>query len=105
VKNIVMDGHEANDIRQQVEKILRGLGNPPSPLNLDDVRELLKLDRRYFSGDDQSAVREVVSRLMVAGKQLLRLSLGALKPATRGRVQNQQVNGRSVNVYSSGRYA
>jgi hypothetical protein len=38
MKNIVMDGHEANDIRQQVEKILRGLGNPPPPLNLDDVR-------------------------------------------------------------------
>jgi hypothetical protein len=33
------------------------------------------------------------------------MSLGALKPATRGRVQNQQVNGRSVNVYSSGGYA
>lgn len=84
MKNIVMDGHEANDIRQQVEKILRGLGNPRPPLNLDDVRELLKLDRRYFSGDDQSAVREVVSRLMVAGKQLLRrptLLFDAIKKA------------------------
>jgi hypothetical protein len=49
MKNIVMDGHEANDIRLQVEKILRGLGNPSPPLNLDDVRELLELDRRYFS--------------------------------------------------------
>ena len=38
-----------------------------------------------------------------ASKKLL--SLGALKPATRGRVQNQQVNGRSVNVYSAGGYS
>ena len=29
------------------------------------------------------------------------LSVGALKPATCGRVQNQQVNGRSVKVYSA----
>lgn len=72
MKNIVMDGHEANDIRQQVAKVLRGLGNPEPPLCLDDVRELQRLDRRYFSGNDQTAVREVVSRLMVAGKQLLR---------------------------------
>lgn len=33
MKNIVIGGHEANDIRQQVEKVLRGLGNPqPSPI-------------------------------------------------------------------------
>ena len=72
MKSTVIDGHEAHDIRQQVNKVLRGLGNPDPPLSLDDVRELLKLDRRFYSGNDQSAVREVVSRLMVAGKQVLR---------------------------------
>ena len=71
MKHPVMDGHEAHDIRQQVTKVLRGLGNPSPPLSLDEVRELLNLDRRYFSSNDQSAVGEVVSRLMVAGKQLL----------------------------------
>ena len=33
------------------------------------------------------------------------VSLGALKPATRGRVQNQQVNGRLANDYSAERYS
>lgn len=28
MKSIVIDGHEAHDIRQQVKKVLRGLGNP-----------------------------------------------------------------------------
>ena len=72
MKSILIDGHEANDIRQQVKKVLRGLGSPEPPLSLDNVRELLKLDRRYYSGTDSSAVREVVSRLMVAGKQILK---------------------------------
>lgn len=72
MKSIVIEGHEAHDIRQQVNKVLRGLGNPAPPLSLDDVRELLKLDRRFYSSTDQWAVREVVSRLMVAGKQILR---------------------------------
>ena len=72
MKNIIIDGHEAHDIREQVSKVLRGLGNPEPPLQLDEVRELLRLDRRFYSGTNQSAVREVVSRLMVAGKQILR---------------------------------
>ena len=37
------------DIEGQVDKILRGLGYPEPPLNLDDVRALLKLDRQYYS--------------------------------------------------------
>lgn len=68
MKNIIVSGHEAEDIEQQVSKILRGLGNPEPPLSLDDVRELLRLDRQFYSSSDQSAVREVVSRMMVAGK-------------------------------------
>ena len=69
MKNIIVDEYEAQDIEEQVSKILRGLGNPEPPLSLDDVRELLRLDRQFYSGSDQSAVREVVSRIMVAGKQ------------------------------------
>tara|TARA_A100001391_G_scaffold199723_1_gene183211 strand:+ start:2233 stop:2976 length:744 start_codon:yes stop_codon:yes gene_type:complete len=72
MKNIIVDGHEAEDIEEQVSKILRGLGNPEPPLSLEDVRELLRLDRKFYSSSDQSAVREVVSRLMVAGKQVIK---------------------------------
>ena len=69
--NTLVDGHEAADIELQIEKILRGLGNPEPPLSLDGVRELLRLDRQYYSSEDQTAVREVVSRLIVAGKQVI----------------------------------
>ena len=71
MKNIIVTGYEAQDIQKQVGKVLRGLGNPDPPLKLEEVRELLRLDRRFYSSNDQSAVREVVSRLTVAGKQIV----------------------------------
>jgi len=61
----------AIDIDKQVNKILRGLGNPSPPLRLADVRELLRLDLGYYSATDTGLLRETVSRLMVAGKQVL----------------------------------
>lgn len=72
MKNILIGGHEAQDIQQQIDKVLRGLGRPEPPLRLEDVRELLRLDRRFYSSQNQSAVREVVSRLMVSGKQIVK---------------------------------
>lgn len=71
MKNIPVDGYEAKNIGQQIEKVLRGLGSPDPPLNLDDVRELLRLDRQYYSSSDSSFVLDIVSRLKVAGKQIL----------------------------------
>jgi hypothetical protein len=71
MKSIIVDGHEAEDIGLQVQKVLRGLGNPEPPLRLADALELLRLDRAYYSSENQGAIREVVSRLMVAGKQIL----------------------------------
>jgi hypothetical protein len=61
----------AVDIRRQAQKILRGLGNPEPPLNLDNVRLLLQLDRHYYSSQDDGLFRERISRLKVAGKQVL----------------------------------
>lgn len=59
----------AADIDAQVEKILRGLGHPEPPLDLHLVRELLRLDRQFYSSSDTGWLREKVSRLRVAGLQ------------------------------------
>ena len=56
------------EIDAQVSKILRGLGNPDPPLDLEQVRTLLRLDVGYYSSTDDSALREFVSRVRVAGK-------------------------------------
>jgi hypothetical protein len=71
VKNKYLDKLTADDIDAQVAKILRGLGNPSPPLKLDEVRELRRLDRQYYSSSDDGALREFVSRMKVAGKQVL----------------------------------
>lgn len=71
MKNVFLRDHTAQDISELVGKILRDLGNPEPPLNLDLVRELLKLDRHYYSSTDHSALQEVAHRLTIAGKQVL----------------------------------
>jgi Zn-dependent peptidase ImmA (M78 family) len=72
LRNLDLRKITAAEINRQVTKVLRGLGNPKPPLSLDDVRELLKLDRQYYSKTSDGILRETVSRLKVAGKQILR---------------------------------
>jgi len=59
-------------IDERVARILRELGNPEPPLRLEDVRALLQLNLGYFSSDDESLFSRAISRLTIAGKQVLR---------------------------------
>lgn len=71
MKNVSLGHRTTADIDGQVAKILRGLGNPEPPLELSAVRELLRLDRGYYSTTDDGLLRETFSKLKVAGKQVL----------------------------------
>lgn len=62
--------HEQRDIDQLVDKILRDLGRPEPPLDLCLVRELLRLDRKYYSSTDIGPLTEFAHRIKVAGKRL-----------------------------------
>lgn len=70
MKNRLLSAKTAQDIDQRVERVLRGLGNPEPPLRLEDIRHLLKLDRRFYTAKDPSAVQETISRIRVATIQL-----------------------------------
>lgn len=70
MKTVFIGEKERREINAQVEKVLRGLGNPEPPLNLDLVRELLRLDRQYYSTTDISALREFASKVKIGAKQL-----------------------------------
>lgn len=72
VRNIILSRGTASDIDRQVNKVLKALGSPEPPLKLDDVREILKLDRRYYSTTDDSFLRETISKLTVAGTQVMK---------------------------------
>lgn len=69
-KNRILSERTAADIERRVAKVLDGLGNPEPPLTLADVRQLLRLDRQYYTSSDTSAVREKVSRIKVASIQI-----------------------------------
>jgi hypothetical protein len=71
IRNRFLEAKTASDIDSQVSKILRGLGSPQRPVDLAEVRALLKLDRQYYSSTNDSALREIISRVKIAGKQLL----------------------------------
>jgi hypothetical protein len=81
-KNYLIKEKTAHDIDERVERVLRGLGNPEPPLRLGDVRELLKLDRVFYTADDPGLIREAVSRIRVATIQVFErpmLLLDAIK--------------------------
>jgi uncharacterized protein DUF955 len=71
VKNVFIGRYEAAELRARVDKVLRDLGSPEPPIDLANVRELLRLDRQYYSTSDDSAIREVVHKLTIAGKQIV----------------------------------
>ena len=71
-KNRFLNTRTAKDVDHRVERVLRGLGYPEPPLVLPDVRELLKLDRAFYTAEDPGIAREVISRIRVAGLQVYR---------------------------------
>lgn len=66
---------EAQDINVKIDRILRELGNPEPPLSLDLVRNILNLDRKYFSKQNTSFLDDLAHRVMVGGKQMKRPGL------------------------------
>ncbi|SEF10952.1 protein of unknown function [Rhizobiales bacterium GAS191] len=71
MRSVSLRSRTVADIDGQVAKVLRGLGDPEPPVDLRIVRELLKLDRSYYSTTDDSLLRETFSRLKVMGQQVL----------------------------------
>ena len=62
---------ERRDIRDQIDRVLRDLGNPEPPLKLKDVRSILSLDLKYYSSSDPGLVLELTHRFrLLAGKTI-----------------------------------
>lgn len=60
--------HEAADIKSHVRRLLRDLGNPEPPLDLNIVRDRLKLDLAYYSKEDLTLLDEFAHKMRVAGQ-------------------------------------
>lgn len=70
--NRLIPASSVSDIDERVDRLLRGLGNPDPPIQLEEVRDLLQLDRAFYTADDPGLVDLVVNRLRVAGEQIFR---------------------------------
>jgi hypothetical protein len=68
VRNVSLGQRTVSDIDGQVAKILKGLGDPEPPIDLRVVRDLLKLDRGYYSTTDDSLLRNIFSKMRVVSR-------------------------------------
>lgn len=72
MQNILLDPRAAEDIDAQIAKVLLELGNPEPPLRLEIVRDILALDRAFYSSKDTDLLQETVHRLRVGTKQVIK---------------------------------
>ena len=71
-KNVIIRTRTVADIEARVDRVLRDLGDPEPPLKVEHVRELLKLDRAYYTGDDPSLLETLASRIRVGTLQVFK---------------------------------
>lgn len=62
---------EKLEIRKQVDRMLRDLGNPVPPINLKDVRSLLSLDLHYYSSSDPTLLQELRHRFTLLAQKAI----------------------------------
>src|SRR5687768_5896657 len=62
---------ERRDIERTVDRILRDTGHVEPPLSLPIVRDLLRLDLRFYQLDDPTFTQELAHRVRVAGRQVV----------------------------------
>ncbi len=72
MRNIYLDEQTARDIEQHTDRVLKDLGYLTGKVNLAEVRDLLQLDLHYYASDDPGLLEEVVHRLTVGAKQVIK---------------------------------
>ena len=65
-----VDAYSKADIEASVKRLLRDLGDPEPPLDLDDVRALLKLGLTYYSKADLDLLDEMAHQVTLAGQRI-----------------------------------
>ena len=82
MRNRFLDDGSAEEIEKLVSRVHRDLGTSDGVVVLTQVRDLLKLDLQYYTASDPNLLQEVVHRVRVGAKQIVRrpaLLLEAIK--------------------------
>ncbi|QNP41724.1 ImmA/IrrE family metallo-endopeptidase [Lysobacter solisilvae (ex Woo and Kim 2020)] len=75
MKNLLLDGRTARDIEDRVARIHRDLDYRGGKVELSDVRALMSLDLAYYAADDAGLLSEVVHKLTIGAKQVIKRPL------------------------------
>jgi Zn-dependent peptidase ImmA (M78 family) len=71
MKNPQIGNSERKLIDKAVHRLIADLKGVEPPLDLEHVRDRLKLDREYYSSKDPSLMREVIHSLKIAGREMV----------------------------------
>lgn len=72
MKNIRIDARSARDIDSHIDRVHRDLGYQDGKVQLPEVRDLLRLDLRYYRLDDPGLQDEIIHKLKVGAKQVIK---------------------------------
>lgn len=72
MKNIHLDERTARDIDDRIARVHRDLDYSDGKVNLAEVRDILSLDLQYYSANDADMLDEVVHKLKVGVKQVIK---------------------------------
>ena len=72
MRNQFLDDRSALDIDRRIERIHADLESHDRPIELARVRELLKLDLRYYRAGDSDALDAVVHKLRIGADHIVR---------------------------------
>lgn len=72
MKNLFLDERSARDIDERVARLHRDLEYRGGKVELVEVRGLLTLDLAYYAADDPGLLDEVVHKLRVGAKQIIK---------------------------------
>jgi len=70
LKNLYLDTRTARDIDQRIDRVHRDLGYSGGKIELLEVRDLLRLDLKYYKMDDPDLLDEVVHKVKVGARQI-----------------------------------
>lgn len=71
MNNIFLDQKTLRDINKSVDRVHQELGYTDGAIDLLEVRDLLRLDLKYYRLDDPGLLDEVIHKLKVGAKQVI----------------------------------
>jgi len=71
LRNQYLDGRTARDIDQRIDRVHRDLEYSGGKIELIAVRDLLRLDLKYYQMDDPNLIQEVVHKVRLGTKQII----------------------------------